>query len=155
MYEGEAVTFLLSVGLQDIMASQAWGMLTNLCGSGSGKVIGLRMKPARMDRQPIAKVVAERFPPPPPSRRAARATVDEAAEDKAQAEAENLLLADSTVLLSACQQIQCMLFELQLSADVSHGADRCSKGLVCQAVLSHELPTKHGFHPSSFVPAVA
>ena len=49
MYEGETVTFLLSVGLRDPMASQAWGMLTNLYGNGSGKVIGLKMKPARMD----------------------------------------------------------------------------------------------------------
>ncbi|CAE7731380.1 unnamed protein product [Symbiodinium sp. CCMP2592] len=69
-YAGETVTFLLTVGHRDPMAAQAWGMLTNLCGNGAGKVIGLKMKPAKMDRQPLAKVVAERFPPPPPANRA-------------------------------------------------------------------------------------
>ena len=68
-YEGETVTFLLSVGLRDPKAAQAWGLLNNLCGNSSGKVIGLRMRPTRMDRQPMAKVVAERFPPPAPRRR--------------------------------------------------------------------------------------
>eukprot|EP00439_Symbiodinium_sp_Y106_P041099 s4702_g5.t1 len=47
----------------------AWGLLNNLSGNSSGKVIGLRMRPTRMDRQPVAKVVAERFPPPAPRRR--------------------------------------------------------------------------------------
>ena len=68
-YEGETVTFLLSVGLRDPKAAQAWGLLNNLSGNSSGKVIGLRMHPTRMDRQPVAKVVAERFPPPAPRRR--------------------------------------------------------------------------------------
>ena len=68
-YEGETVTFLLSVGLRDPKAAQAWGLLNNLSGNSSGKVIGLRMRPTRMDRQPVAKVVAERFPPPAPRRR--------------------------------------------------------------------------------------
>ena len=78
-YEGETVTFLLSVGLRDPQAAQAWGLLLRSC----GKVIGLRMRPTRMDRQPIAKVVAERFPPPM-QRQQARA----AAPQKDQADQE-------------------------------------------------------------------
>ncbi|CAE7226814.1 unnamed protein product, partial [Symbiodinium sp. KB8] len=61
--EGDTITFLMGVGLRDPMASQAWGMMTNLCGLSAGRLIGLRIKPARMDRQPIAKVLAEKFPP--------------------------------------------------------------------------------------------
>ena len=30
--EGDSITFLMGVGLRDPMASQAWGMMTNLCG---------------------------------------------------------------------------------------------------------------------------
>ncbi|CAE7566562.1 unnamed protein product, partial [Symbiodinium necroappetens] len=30
--EGDSITFLVGVGLRDPMASQAWGMMTNLCG---------------------------------------------------------------------------------------------------------------------------
>ncbi|CAE7374307.1 unnamed protein product [Symbiodinium sp. CCMP2592] len=88
-YAGETVTFLLTVGQRDTMAAQAWGMLTNLCGNGSGKVIGLKMKPAKMDRQPLAKIVAERFPPPFSSSRAAGSQNREAeAEDQQQREKE-------------------------------------------------------------------
>ncbi|CAE7198951.1 unnamed protein product [Symbiodinium sp. CCMP2592] len=80
-YAGETVTFLLTIGQRDTMAAQAWGMLTNLCGNGSGKAIGLKMKPARMDRQPLAKIVAERFPPPMMSSRAAGSQQRETAVD--------------------------------------------------------------------------
>ena len=62
--EGDTITFLMGVGLRDPMASQAWGMMTNLCGLSAGRLIGLRIRPARMERQPIAKVLAEKFPPP-------------------------------------------------------------------------------------------
>ena len=64
-HSGETVTFLLSLGLRDVMATQAWGMLTNLCGNAAAKLIGLRIRPMRMERQPIVKVLAERFPPAP------------------------------------------------------------------------------------------
>ncbi|CAE7436349.1 unnamed protein product, partial [Symbiodinium sp. CCMP2456] len=40
----------LSIGLRDVMASQAWGMLTTLCGNASAKIIGLRMRPIKMDQ---------------------------------------------------------------------------------------------------------
>ncbi|CAE7331519.1 PPT2, partial [Symbiodinium necroappetens] len=63
--EGDTITFLMGVGLRDPMASQAWGMMTNLCGLSGGRLIGLRIRPARTDRQPIAKVLAEKFPPQP------------------------------------------------------------------------------------------
>eukprot|EP00439_Symbiodinium_sp_Y106_P057811 s445_g8.t1 len=90
-YEGETVTFLMSVGLRDPMSAQAWGMLTNLYGSGSGKVIGLKMRPAKMDRQPIAKVLAERYPPPPQRpNRGQRAGEDSANQEGAQKEDELL-----------------------------------------------------------------
>ena len=64
--EGDTITFLMGVGLRDPMASQAWGMMTNLCGLTATRLIGLRIRPARLDRQPVAKVLAEKFPPPPP-----------------------------------------------------------------------------------------
>ena len=41
-------------------------MMTNLCGLTATRLIGLRIRPARLDRQQIAKVLAEKFPPPPP-----------------------------------------------------------------------------------------
>ncbi|CAE7892539.1 unnamed protein product [Symbiodinium necroappetens] len=89
-YQGETVTFLLSIGLRDVMASQAWGMLTTLCGNASSKIIGLRMRPIKMDRQPIAKVVAERFPPPPERSQGQRYTQrqSEAVEEKNKSDAE-------------------------------------------------------------------
>ena len=62
-YQGETVTFLLSVGLRDPRASQSWGMLSTLCGCSASKVLGLRIRESRMDRQPLLKVLAERFPP--------------------------------------------------------------------------------------------
>ena len=71
-YQGETVTFLLSIGLRDPRASQAWGMLTNLCGCAASKVLGLRLRPTKMDRQPLAKVLAERFPPMDPTQRQQR-----------------------------------------------------------------------------------
>ncbi|CAE7634730.1 unnamed protein product [Symbiodinium microadriaticum] len=55
--EGDTITFLMGVGLRDPMASQAWGMMTNLCGLSAGRLIGLRVRRARMERQ-------EKFPPP-------------------------------------------------------------------------------------------
>ncbi|CAE7244164.1 unnamed protein product [Symbiodinium microadriaticum] len=79
----------------------AWVMLTNLCGCGASKVLGLRLWPAKMDRQPLAKVLAERFlpsdPPPrlqrkPPSQAApsspAPILADSAQKDKAAMEVE-------------------------------------------------------------------
>eukprot|EP00439_Symbiodinium_sp_Y106_P050243 s2634_g6.t1 len=86
-YEGETVTFLLSVGLRDPKSAQAWGLLTNLCGNSSGKVIGLRMRATRMDRQPLAKVVSERFPPPATRRSGNQA--QEAEDRPAAMEAES------------------------------------------------------------------
>ena len=43
---------------------QAWGMMTSLCGLSASRLIGLRIRPARLNRQPVAKVLAEKFPPP-------------------------------------------------------------------------------------------
>ena len=39
-------------------------MMTSLCGLSASRLIGLRIRPARLNRQPVAKVLAEKFPPP-------------------------------------------------------------------------------------------
>ncbi|CAE7700026.1 unnamed protein product [Symbiodinium sp. CCMP2592] len=58
------VTFLLSLGLREEASHRAFGLMKQLCHNMSGKVIGLRLKMAKMERQPLARVIAERFPPP-------------------------------------------------------------------------------------------
>ncbi|CAE6935538.1 unnamed protein product [Symbiodinium sp. CCMP2592] len=63
-YEGETVTFLLTIGMRTPQAAQMWGLLTTLCGNTCGKIVGMRLRPAKMERQPLARILAERFPPP-------------------------------------------------------------------------------------------
>ena len=109
-YEGETVTFLLSVGLRDPKSAQAWGLLTNLCGNSSGKVIGLRMRATRMDRQPLAKVVSERFPPPATRRSGNQAPE---AEDRRPSRWRKTREAGS-IWTSASQSHQCLLCQLLL-----------------------------------------
>ena len=85
------------------------------------------MKPAKMDRQPIAKVLAERFPPPPPSRRVQAARATETSETPAP-EMEKEDNAPAQLCVSPCQSYHCVLPEFQLLAYFPPGAITDSRG---------------------------
>ena len=63
-YQGETVTFLLTLGHRDQAMDRAHKLLTLMCGLGATKVAAFRIRPARMERQPLAKIIEERFPAP-------------------------------------------------------------------------------------------
>ena len=60
------VTFPLAIGLRDQAANIAYRTLQTFCANGATRLIAIRMKPTKMERQPLAKIVAEKSPPPKP-----------------------------------------------------------------------------------------
>ena len=58
------VTFLVSIGLRDPKSLLCYRALSLLCFNASSQLLKLRIRPAKMERQPLAKVLAEYFPPP-------------------------------------------------------------------------------------------
>ena len=63
-YQGETVTFLLTLGYRDAFMDRARCLLSLMSGLGASKVAAFRIRPARMERQPLARILEERFPPP-------------------------------------------------------------------------------------------
>ena len=63
-YQGETVTFLLTLGYRDPFMDRAHRLLGLMSGLGSTKVAAFRIRPAKMERQPLARILEERFPPP-------------------------------------------------------------------------------------------
>ena len=61
---GETVTFLLTLGHRGPFMDRAHCLLTLMSGLGATKVAAFRIRPARMERQPLAQILEERFPPP-------------------------------------------------------------------------------------------
>ena len=58
------VTFLVSIGLRDRKSLLCYRALSLLCFNASSQLLKLRIRPAKMERQPLAKVLAEHFLPP-------------------------------------------------------------------------------------------
>lgn len=58
------VTFLVSIGMRDPKSLLCYRALCSLCFNASSQLLKLRIRPAKMERQPLAKVLAEQFPPP-------------------------------------------------------------------------------------------
>ena len=63
-YQGETVTFLLTLGFRDPYMARMYNLLGLMHGVGSKKVAAFRMRPAKAERQPLVKVLEERFPAP-------------------------------------------------------------------------------------------
>ena len=57
------VTFLLAIGLRDSASNIAYRALQTFCANGVTRLIAIRMRPTKMKRQPLAKIVAEKFKP--------------------------------------------------------------------------------------------
>eukprot|EP00439_Symbiodinium_sp_Y106_P049203 s1851_g6.t1 len=58
------LTFLVSIGMRDPQSLLCWRALSELCFNSSGRLLRMRIRPARMERQPLVRVLAEQFPPP-------------------------------------------------------------------------------------------
>ena len=61
-YTGSSVAFLLTVG-RSPQGHDARQLLDKLCGSGAAKLIGLELRQARMERQPLLRALGERIYP--------------------------------------------------------------------------------------------
>ena len=57
------VAFLLAIGLRDQASNIAYRTLQTFCANGATRLMAIRMRPTKMERQPL---VAEKFPPPKP-----------------------------------------------------------------------------------------
>ena len=60
-YQGETVTFLLTLGFRDPFMNRMRTLLGLMCGLGATKVAAFRMRPAKAERQPLVRVLEERF----------------------------------------------------------------------------------------------
>ncbi|CAE7273507.1 unnamed protein product, partial [Symbiodinium necroappetens] len=60
-----AVTFFLGIGMRDPQARICYRALQQLCFSSSTQLIKMRLKPVKMERQPLVKILQEKFPAPP------------------------------------------------------------------------------------------
>ncbi|CAE7658778.1 unnamed protein product [Symbiodinium necroappetens] len=60
-----AVTFFLRIGMRDPQALICYRALQQLSYNASTQLVKMRLKPVRMERQPLVKVLQERFPAPP------------------------------------------------------------------------------------------
>ena len=69
-----AVTFFLGIGLRDPLALVCYRTLRSLCFNSSNQLLKMRLKPIRMERQPLVRVLQERFPAPPTRSEEQRAT---------------------------------------------------------------------------------
>ena len=58
------VTFLLTLGFRDPFMNRMHTLLGLMCGLGATKVAAFRMRPAKAERQPLVRVLEERFQPP-------------------------------------------------------------------------------------------
>ncbi|CAE7364162.1 unnamed protein product [Symbiodinium sp. CCMP2592] len=58
------VTFLVTIGMRDPKSLLCHRALCSLCFNASSQLLKFRVRPARMERQPLARVLAEQFPPP-------------------------------------------------------------------------------------------
>ena len=89
-YQGETVTFLLALGYRDPFMDRAHYLLTLMSGLGATKVAAFRIRPARMERQVLARILEERFPPPNRGypRRQQRQTGQDASGKKADQDME-------------------------------------------------------------------
>ena len=65
-YTGSSVAFLLTVGRSPV-GHDAKQLLDKLCGSGAAKLIGLGLRHARMERQPLLRALGDRIYPNPTS----------------------------------------------------------------------------------------
>ena len=63
-YQGETVTFLLTLGFRDPFMARMYNLLGLMRGLGSTKAAASRMRPAKAERQPLVKVLEERYPAP-------------------------------------------------------------------------------------------
>ena len=63
-YQGETVTFLLTLGFRDPFMARMYNLLGLMRGLGSTKVAAFRMRPAKAERQPLVQVLEERYPAP-------------------------------------------------------------------------------------------
>ncbi|CAE7216580.1 unnamed protein product [Symbiodinium sp. CCMP2592] len=69
-----AVTFFLSIGLRDPLALVCYRSLQALCYNSSNQLLKMRLKPIRMERQPLVRIIQERYPAPPTRSEEQRAT---------------------------------------------------------------------------------
>ena len=60
-----AVTFFLGIGLRDPQSLIVYRALQQLSFNASTQLIKMRLKPVKMERQPLVKVLQEKFPAPP------------------------------------------------------------------------------------------
>ncbi|CAE7789834.1 ZBED1, partial [Symbiodinium microadriaticum] len=60
-----AVTFFLGIGMRDPQALICYRALQQLCFNSSTQLIKMRLKPVKMERQPLVKILQEKFPAPP------------------------------------------------------------------------------------------
>ena len=65
-YTGSSVAFLLTVG-RSPQGHDARQLLDKLCGSGAAKLIGLGLRHARLERQPLLRALGDRIYPNPSS----------------------------------------------------------------------------------------
>ena len=63
-YTGSSVAFLLTVGRSQ-QGYDARQLLDKLCGSGAAKLIGLGLRQARLERQPLLRALGDRIYPNP------------------------------------------------------------------------------------------
>ena len=57
------VTFLLSIGMREPKCLILYRAMMAMCGNGSSKVINVRVRPVKTERQPLLKILRERYPP--------------------------------------------------------------------------------------------
>ncbi|CAE7271258.1 unnamed protein product [Symbiodinium sp. KB8] len=60
-----AVTVFLGIGMRDPQALICYRALQQLSYNASTQLVKMRLKPVRMERQPLVKVLQEKFPAPP------------------------------------------------------------------------------------------
>ena len=60
-----AVTFFLGIGMRDPQALICYRALQQLCFNSSTQLIKMRLKPVKMERQPLVNILQEKFPAPP------------------------------------------------------------------------------------------